>query len=149
MLALRTSSSTSATTSTSSRRSRNSSTSTNTARTRAPTSAKRQRISQIFSRMSPVSVRNVAAARICATAWFEAVQVGRIPRRMRTPTGEAGAHQRALVVTAKMMNSKRHLRQANELPSSKLKKLLCLQSASIHYVQAQFVIYSSTPLQGA
>lgn len=68
MLALRTSSSTSATTSILSRRLRNSSTSMSTARTRVPTSAKRQRTSQISSRMSPVSVRNAAAARICATA---------------------------------------------------------------------------------
>jgi len=67
-LALRMSLSTSATMSISSRRSRNSSTSTSTAKTRAPTSAKRQRTSQISSRTSPVSVRSAEAARICVTA---------------------------------------------------------------------------------
>jgi len=68
MLAPRMSSSTSATMSISSRRSKNSSISTSMARTRVPTSAKRQRTSQISSRMSPVSARNAAAVRICVTA---------------------------------------------------------------------------------
>jgi len=62
---------------------------------------------------------------------------------MKTPNGEAGAHPEVLVATAKMRNSKRHLRQAKELPNSKHKKLPFLLSGSIDPVRVHLVTYSS------